>query len=190
MAEIQNSGAMPTDSIWSVREFRANSATSKMLALMLGHQHPVDLLTGQLIDVSKSLSWSNDKEFHHFFPKAYLTANGFTPRRANAIANVVLLTSISNIRTRDTAPSTYLEALRSEVGEEELRRRLALSLIDDSAYLAALDDDYEMFLDLRSKHLQQTALALVEIQGATGIEPAIETTAAPTADDTDSDTTE
>ena len=65
---IGSTAVIPQASIWRVRTFRSNNATLKMLALMLAHQQPVDLLTGQRIYIGKSLAWNNDKEFHHLFP--------------------------------------------------------------------------------------------------------------------------
>lgn len=183
--EIDNASVVPAASIWSVREFRANSATSKMLALMLANHKPVDLITGQTIDASKALAWSNDKEFHHFFPKAFLASRGYAARRANAIGNMVMLTSISNIQIRDKAPSIYLAEIVATVGEEELRRRLALSLIPESAYSAALADDFDTFLSARAAHLQELALKMA------GMTSAGETVASAMAtDDSDGDTTD
>jgi Protein of unknown function DUF262 len=83
--------ALPRDDIWKVTQFRANSAASKMMALMLSYQDPVDLLTGHRIDARRSLAWSNDKEFHHFFPQAFLRAQGVSGGRINAAANIVSL---------------------------------------------------------------------------------------------------
>jgi len=160
-SEIENSSVVPTQSIWSVREFRANSATSKMLALMLSHTCPVDLVTGQTIDVAKSLTWSNDKEYHHFFPKKHLAGTGVPTRRANVVANIVMLTSISNIQISASAPSVYLTKIAKEVGETELRRRLETSLVRAEAYAAALDDDYPAFIAARSATLQARAMELV-----------------------------
>ena len=68
-SRVAGTSHLPRDTIWTLRDFRANSATSKMLALMLAHANPVDLLTGQSIDVGKSLAWNNDKEYHTSFRK-------------------------------------------------------------------------------------------------------------------------
>lgn len=187
--EIVNSGVMPQATVWSVREFRSNSATSKMLALMLAHEAPVDLLTAQSIDVGKSLSWGNDKEYHHFFPKAYLSRVGVEPRRSNAVANIVLLTSHSNIQIRDTSPSDYLGKLHADLGEDELCRRLARSLVPQDALLAAFDDQYQSFLDYRSKELHRRAMELVgghPVSSAT----AAKSTSSGAVDDSDTDTSE
>lgn len=186
---IHTTAIPPTDAIWSVKEFRANSAISKMLALMLAHHVPVDLMTGQLIDTSKALAWSNDKEFHHFFPKAFLVRQGHTVRQANAIGNMVMLTSISNIQIRDKAPSAYLAEIAESVGEAELERRLALSLIPRTAYQAALRDDFSEFLSLRSAYLQEIALNMAGLSLVKG-EDASRKTAHGFVDDSDPDSPE
>lgn len=187
-AEIANSSVAPAASIWSVREFRANSATSKMLALMLAHHDPVDLVTGQTIDKNRALAWSNDKEFHHFFPKAFLTSMGYTPRRANAIGNMVMLTSISNIQIRDKAPSVYLAEIAATIGEEELRSRLEKSLISESAYQAALADDFDAFLGARAAHLQELALTMAGLTPSGEILVGASTVSGSATDDSDTDT--
>ena len=93
-----------------------------MLALMMSYNDPVDLITGQRIDARRSLAWNNDKEYHHFFPKDFLKGKT-SPGRANASANIVLLSSASNIRITNRAPSRYLAELVSDVGRQEVVRR-------------------------------------------------------------------
>jgi hypothetical protein len=161
VTEIDVPAALPRSDIWRVTQFRSNSAVSKMLALLLSYRDTVDLLTGQRIDPRRSLSWSNDKEFHHFFPKDYLRNKKITAARANAVANIVLLTSASNIAISNRAPSVYLRSIIDDVGRDELLNRASLSLVPEAAIDAALDDDYERFLQLRSDELHQVALDLV-----------------------------
>jgi hypothetical protein len=62
---------------------------------MLAASGPLDIINGQKIDVGKSLSWSNDKEYHHFFPQAYLARKRIGSSKANVVGNIVLLTSKS-----------------------------------------------------------------------------------------------
>ena len=159
-ANISNSGVNPQATIWRVRDFRSNSATSKMQALMLAHMSPLDLITGQKIDVGKSLSWANDKEFHHFFPRGFIKSSK-SGAPVNRIANIVMLTSDSNIKIRDKAPSLYLTEIADKVGMDELARRLQTCLISKETLTAALDDDYQIFLKLRSADLQARAMELV-----------------------------
>ncbi len=171
--EIYVPAPLPRSDIWKVSQFRSNSAVSKMLALMLSFQDPVDLLTGQRIDARRSLAWSNDKEFHHFFPRDFLKSQEVTRGRANAAGNIILLSSASNIRISNRAPSEYLRELLSDIGPDELNRRLGTLLISPDALDAALVDDYSAFLSARAVTLHTTALALAK-------ESAGDATAAPT----------
>ena len=136
--------------IWSGRPFRLNSAHSKILALVLAYEAPRDLLTGQAIDTDKALSWQNAKEFHHFFPQAFLKAKGVSSAKASALANMLYLSSASNKTISDQAPSAYVKKLLGEHGDEA-RKWLASNLIDDNAINAALNDDFDGFLASRAK---------------------------------------
>ena len=156
-------GVLPTASLWRVRPFRSNSAASKMLGLVLAYAAPLDLINGQTIDVDKSLAWSNDKEFHHFFPQNYL-AGPPLKGDANVVGNIVLLTSASNIHIRDKAPSEYLSEVIERVGLPELVRRLATNLVPEDALEAALADDYAMFLARRGAYLQSRVMALTGLR--------------------------
>lgn len=153
--------ALPRDDVWRLTQFRSNSAVSKMVALMLAYHEPLDLLTGQRIDARKSLAWNNDKEYHHLFPRDFLKGQGVPPGRANAVANIVLLTSSSNIQISNKAPSEYLAALVTSVGRDEVLRRCGTLLVSEEALDAALDDDYSAFLAARSRVLHAVALHLV-----------------------------
>ena len=144
-------------SLWEVKPFRSNSAVSKMLGLMLAHGEPLDLLNGQKIDVDKSLAWSNDKEYHHFFPQGYLSRRAVPGSSSNVVGNIILLTSKSNIEIRDRAPSDYLSEILASSGRDQLVRRLESNLVPAEALDAALADNYPEFLRLRSKHLQARA---------------------------------
>ncbi len=156
-------GVIPSSSLWRMKPFRSNSAVSKMLGLLLAHEGPLDPVNGQSIDVDKSLAWSNDKEYHHFFPQAYLARNKKARgNAANVVGNIVLLTSASNIAVSDAAPSEYLGQIIADSGRDELVRRLASNLVPESALEAALADDYAGFLEARGSFLHE------HIQGLTG----------------------
>lgn len=155
---------MPRGDVWRTKQFRSNNALSKMLALMLSYAQPVDLLTGQSIDVGKALSWGNDKEFHHFFPRGYLADSDIAAGKANIVANIVMLTSVSNIAISKKAPSIYLADIIANNGVSELRRRLKSCLVSDAAFEAAMLDDYDGFLSERSATLQEEAMNLVAPQ--------------------------
>lgn len=176
-------GVIPSATVWRLKQFRSNSAVSKMFGLMLAHKSPVDIVNGQKIDPGKSLAWSNDKEYHHFFPQAYLRRQGVSAGAANVVGNIVLLTSKSNIDIRDAAPSKYLAEIIEEVGREVLVERLAQSLVPEAALDAALQDDFQGFLEARSDFLH------THVQALTGPIAGMDPTSAD-IDDSDTDATE
>lgn len=151
--------SVPTSSLWSTRSFRGNSAHSKILALILAYQSPRDFLTGQLIDVDKALAWQNSKEFHHFFPQAFLKAKGVAPSRISSLANMVFLSSASNKSISDSAPSTYVGKILKD-HDKDAKGWLATNLVDDAAIAAALSDDYDAFLTARAAAIDAQVKAL------------------------------
>jgi hypothetical protein len=148
-AEIEIPIQKPSSQIWIMRAFRLNNAHSKILALILAYQMPKDCLTGQAIDVKEALAWQNAKEFHHFFPQAFLKAKGVPSSKASALANIVYLTSSSNKQISDRSPSAYVSELLKLHGAKA-KQWLASNLIDEAAITAALKDDYDGFLNARS----------------------------------------
>lgn len=159
-AEIDVTVGIPRGDIWWRTPFRSSNALSKMHALMLAHADPLDLRTGQRIDVGKALSWANDKEFHHVFPQAYLARQGVPQERVNVPANIIMLTSVSNIAISDQRPSAYLRDVIDFDGEEAIRHRLTTCLISQDSYQAMLSDDYDAFVRARSETLHRRALSL------------------------------
>jgi hypothetical protein len=138
-------------SVWTSQQFRTNTAHAKILSLLLAFNSPVDLLTGQKIDVSKALHYANEKEYHHFFPRDYLVSKrNIATRRANTLANFIMLTADTNKKFSNRAPSDYLRDVEAALGDS-LKAALEANLISDAAYAAAQTDDYEGFLDERAK---------------------------------------
>ncbi|MFY7896666.1 MAG: hypothetical protein ACOVP8_10570, partial [Phycisphaerales bacterium] len=142
--------------LWVSRAFRGNNAHSKILAILLAYQGPKDFLTGQTIDVDKALAWQNNKEFHHFFPQAFLRTKGVSASRISSLANMVYLSSASNKLISDRAPSEYVSKLIAEHGATA-RDWLASNLIDETATDAALADDYDAFLAARANAINERA---------------------------------
>jgi hypothetical protein len=147
--------------LWMQRQFRANNAHSKVLAILLSYQNPIDLLTGQKIDAKLALAWQNSKEYHHFFPQEFLKKKGINPARINVLANIIMLTSASNKAISAKAPSDYLEQVE-KAASHSLSAWMASNLISPSALEAAKKDDYDAFLAERSKAIHS------EIERVTG----------------------
>lgn len=155
---------------WLSQDFRVNSAASKVLGILLASTRPQDLLTGQFIDLAKALAWSNDREFHHFFPQKYMKRTAPAERRVNSLANIVLLTSASNKRISSKAPSEYLASVEEAAGTD-LQKWLDSNLISAQAYDAAKRDDFDTFLAERKKTIDRTLGKFLNYDGThqTGI---------------------
>ena len=136
--------------VWINRQFRSNSAHTKLFAIMLAHNQPIDLLTGKAIDTSVALSWDNAKEFHHFFPQAFLKNKKISVQKINCLANIIMLTSSSNKEILNKAPSVYLQDVSTAAGAD-LNDWLESNIISEQAYEAALKDDFDAFLSCRAE---------------------------------------
>jgi hypothetical protein len=160
-ADIEVGAGLPRSVLWRRSQFRTTNAPSKLLGLLLAEAHPLDLRHGRRIDTDRALSWQNDKEFHHFFPRAFLKRQGLGQNRANVCANLIMLSSVTNIYISDQPPSVYLKDLCETQGTATIRARLATCLVDDVAFEAAQRDDYEGFLQARSETLHQRLMQLI-----------------------------
>ena len=160
--EVAADVTAPRPEIWTTRQFRANNAHAKLLAIVLAHRQPVDLLTGQRIDPGNALAWTNQKEFHHFFPRDYLENKGVARQRINALANIVMLSSDSNKKISNRAPSDYLRDVEeaSKNADADVQEWLHLNLISAEAFEAAKADDFERFLSLRAQTIHENVLGL------------------------------
>jgi len=147
--------------VWLNQQFRLNTAHAKILTLFLAFNQPVDLLTGQKIDVSKALHDANSKEYHHFFPRDYLIGRGYAKRRANVLANFVMLTSESNKKISNRAPSDYLKDVEANLGSD-IEAALRANLISDAAYDAAKKDNYDAFLEERANTIYAQSKELTD----------------------------
>jgi hypothetical protein len=141
---------------------------------------PVDFRSGVRIDVGKALAQSNEMEFHHFFPRAWLKTQGYRYDHANVLANIIMLTSLSNKAISDQAPGLYLQDEIDMRGEKELIARLETGLIEPQALRHAISHDYELFLDARSQTIASWMSDL-----AAGNLPHLDDLTAPRPDDPD-----
>ncbi len=85
---------------------KANPLTRATLLLIAQHT-PKDLYTGVKVDINKSLSQYNRKEFHHVFPNAFLKKSGYSQNIIFSLVNFCFLSSASNKVISSKKPSFY-----------------------------------------------------------------------------------
>lgn len=130
------------------RDFRKGTAVTHAYVALLATSGPRSLVDGAPIDVEGSLSWENQREFHHIFPKAYLaTCSEQHRKRQGDIANIMLLPSGPNKQVSSEKPSVYMARLRD--GHDNFDEILATNLIPPLEDSGLLLDDFDYFLELR-----------------------------------------
>ena len=116
----------------------------------------MSLANGLRIDIGRSLSSYNRKEYHHIFPRAFLQSKGMLPKRVNSLCNFCFLPASVNKQVADRAPSEYIfvqaaPTLWAQVPtEQDWRGILESNLMptDKSVYAG---NDYNQFLKLRAE---------------------------------------
>jgi hypothetical protein len=132
--------------------FRINSVHTKTYVLMLAQKQPKSFVSGQPVSLARVLRDYNRSEFHHLFPRAYLTAKGFPVPKQGPLANFCFLSKSDNTTLGGEAPSVYRARMQPDVD----------SILERSLCPASLfDDDYEEFLSERANLLEEFANRLI-----------------------------
>jgi hypothetical protein len=127
-----------------------SNSWSRATLLLLSAKKPQDLTNGVKIDVGKSLSSFNRKEYHHIFPREFLkTSFSLSTPEINRLVNFCFLPASSNKAISNKPPSEYFfNLIPSEIKKEIL----------DSNFIPNTDDiykenDYSKFCNERAKFL-------------------------------------
>ena len=136
--------------------FSAGNAYCKAILCLLAYQQPKSFDTnGMVILDNSNLKIASSRNYHHFFPKAYL-ANAAKDKEANLIANITLIDGYSNKhRIGKKAPSEYVG--KFEKSNAELAETLKTHLIKDMDTYGIKLNDYDAFVKSRARAI---ALAL------------------------------
>jgi hypothetical protein len=140
------------DQIEQHGEFRLNDAYIKGLVCLLAFQQPRGFEKNKAVVLEKhSLLRSESKNYHHFFPLAYLKRRSFK-LPANHIANITLLSAKENQSIGAKEPEIYLSNARQANGN--LHTTLRTHLIN--ARQADLwIHDYDAFFEMRCRELSK-----------------------------------
>lgn len=134
--------------------FSSANANSKTLISMLNQLKPHSLISGAAIDLSKVLKKGSKHEYHHIFPKNYLSKLSTPSSQINCLANICFLTRSDNNTIKDKSPETYNQSINPSHREKYLES--ALIPIDFNT------DSFEDFLENRIKLLTSLAEKLME----------------------------
>ncbi|BAM05287.1 DUF262 domain-containing protein [Phycisphaera mikurensis] len=133
--------------------FRTSGSYVKALLAVLAAQGPRSFSNDAAVTLGNDwLKQANSRNYHHFFPKAFLTKQGVARERANHTANITLVDDFLNKRViRAQPPSEYLPRFREE--NPDLDATLRSHLIEPGPELST--DDYGRFFRRRCERLSK-----------------------------------
>lgn len=136
--------------------FSAGNGYCKAILCLLAYQQPKSFDTNGLVILDNShLKIAASRNYHHFFPKAYLGSVDKT-KEPNLIANITLIDGYSNKHgIGKKPPSEYTGKFAK--ANEALAATLQTHLIRDIEGYGVNTDNYTLFIQRRSKAI---ALAL------------------------------
>jgi len=129
--------------------FSSNRSYIKAILCVLAHQEPKSFSDNAMVRLSNDwLKRINSRNYHHFFPKAYLKKNGYPIEEVNHIANITIVDEYLNKRDmRDKRPSQYMRAFQKQ--NPKLTQTMGSHLIGDFNEFGVWEDDYEKFFAKR-----------------------------------------
>lgn len=132
--------------------FRINSVNTKTFVLMLAQAHPRSFISGNPVGLKKVLREYNRSEFHHLYPRKFLSDHGVESSRQGVLANFCFLSRADNNELGGDAPSAY---------EAKMSQNMAEILTSAVCPESLFADDYETFLVERTEMLVELAESLV-----------------------------
>ena len=129
--------------------FSAGNAYCKAILCLLAYQQPKSFDTsGMVILDNSNLKIATSRNYHHFFPKAYLAGSN-ADHEPNLIANITLIDGYSNKhRIGKKAPSKYIKAFAKD--NKSISAALRTHLVGDIDTYGVTTDDYATFIDRRA----------------------------------------
>jgi hypothetical protein len=129
--------------------FSAGSSYCKAVLCLLAYSEPKDFQdNGKVILDNSWLKVANSKNYHHFFPKAFLRKKNVG--NENSLVNITLVGADLNKRKISAkAPSIYINDFLEE--NNELPASLNSHFIDGIDEFGISSDDYNVFLEKRGK---------------------------------------
>ena len=131
--------------------FNAGSSYIKAILCIYAYHQPKSFIDDSLVNISNYwLKQANSKNYHHFFPKAYLTKLNEEERKINHILNITIVDDFLNKRKiRDNPPSEYMAKFKKD--NPRLAETMKTHLINDLDKFGVWTDNYHSFFEKRGK---------------------------------------
>ena len=134
--------------------FATGRSYIKAILCVLAHKQPKSFVDDSVVTISNDwLKRGNSKNYHHFFPKAYLNNQGLADVEINHIANITIVDDFLNKRLiRDKAPDRYMRDFARK--NPNLDNTMRSHLIRINSY-GVWESNYKKFIRKRCKAISQ-----------------------------------
>jgi hypothetical protein len=143
---IDTSKSFLIDNGW----FSAGRSYIKAILCILAYHQPKSFIDNSIVNISNYwLKQANSKNYHHFFPRAYLKKLNVDEDKINHIINITIVDDFLNKRKiKDKAPSKYmLEFKKKNPNLDECMKTHLINL----DYFGIWNDDYNLFFEKRAE---------------------------------------
>ena len=127
----------------------------KAILCIYAYNQPQSFDNTGLVNIDNAwLKQSNSKNYHHFFPKAYLKKKDTDAENINHVLNITIVDDFLNkMAIKDRAPSDYMAEF--EKSNPQISNIMKTHLIGDFDKFGIRSDDYDAFLKERARLLSK-----------------------------------
>jgi hypothetical protein len=131
--------------------FAASRSYIKSILCIYAYHQPKSFNDNSIINISNYwLKQANSKNYHHFFPRAYLRKKKIDEHFINHIANITIVDDFLNKREIGAkAPGSYMRKFIRQ--NESINETMKTHLINDIEKFGILNNDYDSFFNQRLK---------------------------------------
>ena len=130
--------------------FSVSRSYVKAVLCIFAYHQPKSFVDHSLVNINNDwLKRANSKNYHHFFPKAYLKKQGIEDARANHVANITIVDDFLNKRLiKQQAPATYMKSFQKSNPDLKKTMKTHLIRLDTSD---VWENDYDRFFSRRCR---------------------------------------
>jgi hypothetical protein len=134
--------------------FNAGRSYIKALLCIMAYQEPKSFIDGSIVHISNDwLKRANSRNYHHYFPRAFLRKQGLGDDHSNHIANITIVDDFLNKRKIGAqAPSEYMKTFAEQNPDLEIHMNTHLIELQE---WGIWEDDYDTFLTKRCEKLSE-----------------------------------
>lgn len=135
--------------------FSASSSYIKSILCIYAYHQPKSFNDGSIVNIGNYwLKQANSRNYHHFFPRAYLRKQKEEEFYINHIVNITIVDDFLNKREiRAKAPSVYMKKFVKQ--NDEIKKTMKTHLINDLEKFGVWDNDYEKFFNKRIEAISE-----------------------------------